>query len=39
LGKFRLDEKRPRWPLVRRPARELRPERPVEAPPELRARG
>jgi SAM-dependent methyltransferase len=39
LAKFRLDEKRPRWPLVRRPARELRPERPVEAPPELQARG
>ena len=40
LAKFRLDERRPRWPLVRRPARELRPERPVEAPPsELQARG
>ena len=39
LAKFRLDEKRPRWPLVRRPARELRPEQPVEAPSELQARG
>jgi SAM-dependent methyltransferase len=39
LAKFRLDERRPRWPLVRRPARELRPERPVEAPSELQARG
>jgi SAM-dependent methyltransferase len=39
LAKFRLDERRPRWPLVRRPARELRAERPVEAPSELQARG